>query len=196
LSGKGSKDGRRCYSRLKNCGGIHLVPRRGKRSQAPGAPAEGRQPPSQSSSELPVTGGRRSDPPTAHPIPIVRTPMACDLGVPPARNLTMGGEIHLTLGDRRRGKHPAGVPSRPVPVVYPSCRGGGVSSACPAAELHPGELIQAAEGGLTHPGAVIMGPTSDLGGGLADQGGLGPDPTAANDPPKLCQMRLGLCHSR
>jgi hypothetical protein len=31
-----------------------------------------------------------------------------------------------------------------------------VSSACPVAELHPGELIQAAEGGLTHPGAVII----------------------------------------
>ena len=32
------------------------------------------------------------------PIPIVRTPMACDLGVPQAGDLTMGGEIHLTFG--------------------------------------------------------------------------------------------------
>src|SRR5215831_2980139 len=54
-----------------------------------------------------------------HPSPIVRTPMACDLGVPEARNLTMGGEMHLALRGGRRGKHPAGVPSRPVPVVHP-----------------------------------------------------------------------------
>jgi hypothetical protein len=37
------------------------------------------------------------------PIPLVRTPMACDLGVPEARNLTMGGEIYLALRSGRRG---------------------------------------------------------------------------------------------
>jgi hypothetical protein len=84
-----------------------------------------------------------------HPIPIVRTPMACDLGVPQARNLTMGGARHLALGDGRRGTHPAGVPPRPVPGVYPPGRGVGVSSACPVAARYPS--------------AVIMGPTSDLG---------------------------------
>src|SRR5437870_12323553 len=53
------------------------------------------------------------------PIPIVRTPIACDLGVPQAGDLTMRGEIHLTLRGGRCGKHSAGVPSRPVPVVDP-----------------------------------------------------------------------------
>jgi hypothetical protein len=61
-------------------------------------------------------------------------------------------------------------------------------------------MIHPTEGGLTHPGAVIIGPTSDLGVELADQGRLGPCPTAANDPPKLCQMRfdvgLGGCDQR
>jgi hypothetical protein len=36
------------------------------------------------------------------PSPIVRTPMACDLGVPQAGGLTMGGEIHLALMGNRR----------------------------------------------------------------------------------------------
>jgi hypothetical protein len=65
-----------------------------------------------------------------------------------------------------------------------------VSSACPVAELHPGEMIQAAAGGLAHPGAVIIGPTADRGVEVADQGRVGPGPTAANDPPKRRQMRL------
>ena len=56
------------------------------------------------------------------PIPLVRTPMACTLGVPQAGELTMGGEVPLALGGHRRGQHPAGVPSRPGPVVHPPGR--------------------------------------------------------------------------
>src|SRR5262245_759519 len=124
------------------------------------------------------------------PIPIVRTPIACDLGVPQAGDLTMRGEIHLAFGGGRCGKHPAGVPPRPVPVIHPPGRGVGVSPACPVAELHPREMIHPTEGGLTNPGPIVIGPTSDLGVELTDQGRLGPGPTAANDPPELCQMRL------
>ena len=45
-----------------------------------------------------------------HPIPIVRTPIARDLGVPQARGVTMGGEIRLTRTGGRCGKHPSGRP--------------------------------------------------------------------------------------
>src|SRR5262249_20523598 len=48
------------------------------------------------------------------------------------------------------------------------------------------------EGGLPHPGAIIMGPTSELGVEVANQGRLGPCPTAATYPPELRQMRLGV----
>jgi hypothetical protein len=119
------------------------------------------------------------------PISIVRTPIACDLGVPQTGDLTMGGEIHLAFGGGRCGKHPAGVPSRPVPVIHLSGRGVGVSSACPVAELHPREMIHPTEGGLAHPGPIIMSPTADFGVELTDQGRLGPGPTAAHDPPEL-----------
>ncbi len=124
------------------------------------------------------------------PIPLVRTPMARDLGVPPAGDCTMGGAIHLALRGNRRGKHPAGVPSRPVPVVHPPGRGVGVSPAGPVAALYPRAMIHPPEGGLTHPGAIIMGPTADFGVKVTDQVRLGPCPTAANDPPELHQMRL------
>src|SRR5262245_11395951 len=121
------------------------------------------------------------------PIPVVRTPTACNLGVPQAGDLTRRGERHLAFGGGRRGKHPAGVPSRPVPVIHPPGRGVGVSPACPVAELHPRERVHPTEGGLTHPGAIIIGPPSDFGVELADQGRLRPGPTAANDPPELRQ---------
>ena len=124
------------------------------------------------------------------PIPIVRTPMACDLGVPQAGDRTMRGEIHLTLRGGRCGNHSAGVPSRLVPVVDPPSRGVGVSPACPVAEIHPREMLHPTAGGLTHPGAEIIGPTSDREVELADQGRLGPCPPPATDLPELRQMRL------
>jgi hypothetical protein len=55
-----------------------------------------------------------------HPIPIVRTPIARDLGVPQTRSVTMGGERRLTRTGGRCGKHPSGLPTGPVSVVYPS----------------------------------------------------------------------------
>ena len=135
-----------------------------------------------------------------HPIPLVRTPVACDLGVPEARHLTRGGEIPLALVGGRRGTHPAGVPSRPGPVVDLPSRGVGVSPAGPVAELHPRAMIPPTAGGVTHPGAVIIGPPAALGVELADHGRVGPCPTAAPDPPKRCQMRLdvglGRCAQR
>jgi hypothetical protein len=127
-----------------------------------------------------------------HPSPLVRTAMACALGVPQARDLTRGGERHLALQGGRWGTHPAGVPPRPVPVVSPACRGVRVASARPVAALHPGAMIPAAAGGVTPPGAVIMGPTSALGVAVAEQGGVGPSPTAANDPPARRRMRVAV----
>src|SRR5947209_3816420 len=56
-----------------------------------------------------------------HPIPIVRTPLAGDLGMKQAGDLIMVGEPHLALGSRRCGKHLTGVPSAPVPVMNPFC---------------------------------------------------------------------------
>src|SRR5215470_13516430 len=81
--------------------------------------------------------------------------MARDLRMAQTGDVTMGGQIRLTLTGGWRGKHPAGFPSGPVPVCHPSGRFIGVSPARPGAELHPGEVIQATEGGLTHPGAIV-----------------------------------------
>ena len=124
------------------------------------------------------------------PIPIVRASVACDLGGPPAGDLTRGGERHLACGGGRCGTHPAGVPSRPVPVIHPPGRGVGVSPAGPVAALHPRAMIHPTAGGLTHPGPIIMGPTAHLRVELPAQGRLGPGPTAAHEPPERCQMCL------
>src|SRR5262247_3638839 len=72
-----------------------------------------------------------------HPIPIVRTPITGNLGMKQAGNLGMVGEPHLAVGRHRCGKHLTGVPSVPVPMMNPCCRGVGVSPVRPAAELHP-----------------------------------------------------------
>src|SRR5262245_55047725 len=50
------------------------------------------------------------------PIPIVRTPCACDLRVPQTGGVTMGGKVGLTRAGGRRGKHLAEVPAVPVPL--------------------------------------------------------------------------------
>src|SRR4029450_7414670 len=76
-----------------------------------------------------------------HPIPIVRTPIAGDLGMKQAGDLIMVGEPHLAVGSRRCGKHIPGGPSAPISVVNPCCRGGGMSPVGPAAELHPGQVV-------------------------------------------------------
>ena len=52
-----------------------------------------------------------------HPIPIVRTPIARDLGVPQTGDITMRGQIRLTRTGGWRGKHLAGFLSVPVPVA-------------------------------------------------------------------------------
>jgi hypothetical protein len=59
-----------------------------------------------------------------NPIPLVRAPVACDLGVPQAGDLTMGGERPLACGGGRCGTHPAGVPWRWGVACVPS---GGAS---------------------------------------------------------------------
>jgi hypothetical protein len=134
------------------------------------------------------------------PIPSVGTPMACDRGVPQTGALTRRGESDLALRGGRWGEPPAGVPSRPVPVIHPPGRGGGVSPAGPVAERHPREMIHPTAGGWTHPGARSMGPAAARGVALAAPGGLGPGPPAAHDPPELRQMRLdgglGGCEQR
>jgi hypothetical protein len=97
-----------------------------------------------------------------HPIPIVRTPIAGDLGMKQAGDLIMVGEPHLAVGSRRCGKHIPGVPSAPISVMNPCCRGVGMSPVGPAAELHPGQMVSPTKGRLTDPGAVIVGPTPDF----------------------------------
>ena len=76
-----------------------------------------------------------------HPIPIVRTPIAGDLGMKQAGDLIRVGEPHLAVGSRRCGKHIPGVPSAPISVMNPCCRGVGMSPVGPAAELHPGQVV-------------------------------------------------------
>ena len=98
-----------------------------------------------------------------HPIPIVRTPIARDLGMKEAGDLIMVDEPHLAVGSHRCGKHLTGVPSVPVPVVNPCCRGVGVSPVGPATEFHPYQMVQATKSRLADPGAVIVGPTPDVG---------------------------------
>src|SRR2546426_259516 len=88
-----------------------------------------------------------------HPIPIVRTPIACDFRVAQTGGVTMGGEGRLTRTGGWRGTHLAGFLSVPGPVRPPPCRFVGVSPARPGTPLHPGETIQATKGRLTYPSA-------------------------------------------
>jgi len=129
-----------------------------------------------------------------HPIPIVRTPIACNFCVSQTGGVRMGGEVCLTRTGGGRGKHLAGFPLVPVSVRHPPGRFVGVSPACPGAKLHPGEPIQATKGRLTDPGAVVVGPTSYFGVELVDQGRLGPVLTRSNDSTQLRKMflRIGL----
>jgi hypothetical protein len=125
-----------------------------------------------------------------HPIPIVRTPIACDFRVSQTGGVRMGGEVCLTRTGGGRGKHLAGFPLVPVPVRHPPCRFVGVSPVCPGAKLHPGEAIQATKGRLTYPGAVVIGPTSYFGVELVDQGCLGPVLTRPNDWSRTLILRI------
>ena len=131
-----------------------------------------------------------------HPIPVVRTPVVRDLRVPQTRGVTMGSEICLTRTGGWRGKHASGFPVGPVSVVYPSRRFLRVSPACPGAKFHPGETIQATKGCLTHPGAIVIGPTSDFGVELVDQGRLGPILPRSNKAAKLREMVLDVVLGR
>ncbi len=125
-----------------------------------------------------------------HPIPLVRTPIACDCRVSQTGGVRMGGKVGLTRAGGGRGKSLAGFPLVPVPVRHPPCRCVGVSPACPGAQLHPGEPIQATQGRLTYPGAGVIGPTSYLGVERVDQGRLGPVLTSPNDATQLRKMFL------
>ena len=132
-----------------------------------------------------------------HPIPSVRTPSAGDLGMQQAGDLMMGGEPHWAVGSRRWGKPIPGVPSAPISVLHPCCRGVGMSPGGPAAELHPGQVVSPTQGRLTAPGAVRVGPTPDFGVAFSDYGRLRPSLALANQPPKLRSMgfdgALGRC---
>ena len=116
--------------------------------------------------------------------------MARDLRMAQTGDVTMGGQRRLTLTGGWRGKHPARFPSGPVPVRHPSGRCLGVSPARPGAELHPGEVIHATAGGLTHPGARVMSPTPNWGVELVDHGRLRPVLPQPHDPTPLREMRL------
>jgi hypothetical protein len=128
------------------------------------------------------------------PIPLVRTPIACDLRVSQTGGVRMGGEGGLTRTGGGRGTHQASGPVVPGPVRPPPGRCVGVSPACPGAQLHPGEPIQATQGRLTDPGAVVMSPTSSCGVELMDPGRLGPGLTRPHDATPLRKrfLHLGL----
>ena len=132
------------------------------------------------------------------PIPVVRTPLACDVCVSQTGGVTMGGEGRLPRTGGWRGKHLAGCPSGPVPVNSPPCRFVGVSPACPGAQRHPGESIQAPQGRLTSPGALVIGPTAYFGVALVDQGRWGPVWPRPHDATPLRKLflhiGLGRCH--
>jgi len=127
-----------------------------------------------------------------HPIPIVRTPIACDFRVAQTGGVTMGGEVRLTRTGGWRGKHLAGFLSVPVPVRHPPCRCVGMSPARPGTQLHPGETIQATTGRLTYPSAIGVGPTASCGVELVDQGRLGPVLTDSNDATPLREVLLSV----
>src|SRR5262249_31029870 len=133
-----------------------------------------------------------------HPIPIVRTPIACDFCVSQTGGVRMGGEGGLTRTGGRHGTYLAGFPLVPLPIRYPPYRFIRVSPVCPGAKLHPGEPIQATKGRLTHPGAIVIGPTAYFGVELVDQGRLGPVLTRPNNATSLRTMflpiGLGRCH--
>ena len=71
-----------------------------------------------------------------------------------------------------------------------------MSPACPVTELHPGKLIQATERGLTHPGAIVIGPTPDFRVELMDQGRLRPVLSSPDDATQLCKMLLSVSLGR
>src|SRR5215471_19135571 len=127
-----------------------------------------------------------------HPIPIVRTPIARNLGMKEAGDLIMVDEPHLAVGSHWCGKHLPGVPSVPVPVVNPCCRGVGVSPGDPAAEFHPYQMVQATKSRLADPGTVIVGPTPDVGVKFPDESCLRPILALANNPTELRSMALTL----
>ena len=97
-----------------------------------------------------------------HPIAVVRAAVPSDLHVPRDRHLAMGQEVHGIGISGRGGKGHPGAQLMPVPLPYPPSGAPWMSSVCPAAKLFPGEKVEPIEGGLTHTGAVIVGPTSDF----------------------------------
>ena len=125
-----------------------------------------------------------------HPIPIVRTAIACDFRVAQPGGVPMGGEGRLTRTGGWRGQHLAGCLSVPVPVRHPPCRFVGVSPARPGTPLHPGETSQATKGRLTYPSAIGVGPTAYCGVELVDQGRLGPVLPDSHDATQLREVLL------
>src|SRR5437870_12372733 len=57
-----------------------------------------------------------------HPIPIVRTPIACDFSVSQTGGIRKGGEVCMTRTGSGRGKHLAGLQVVPVAARQPSWR--------------------------------------------------------------------------
>src|SRR5262249_1870091 len=125
-----------------------------------------------------------------HPVAIIGTPVPTDFDVPSNRDLTMGQEVDRVRVRGGCGKGETVVHAMPVPLPDPSGSFGGVSSACPAAELFPRELIKPAVDGLAHARAVIVCPSPDFGVELADHLALGHGLRALDDPSQFRQMLL------
>ena len=124
-----------------------------------------------------------------HPIPIIRAAVTSHFNVSRDRYRTMRQQVHGVRIGGGGGKGQPVVHSMPVPLLHPAGGFPWMSSACPAAELFPGEEIEPPEGGLTHAGAVIIGPSAYFRIELMDQGTLGEGFTAPDDPSKLGKMR-------
>jgi len=127
-----------------------------------------------------------------HPIAIIGTAMALDLDMPGNGHLLMGMEVDGVRPSRWGGEGATGVEPVPVSLNGPPDGLGRVSSVCPAAELHPREVIEPRIDSLTHADAVIVCPPPDLGVELTDPLALGQGLGAANDPSELRQMRLDI----
>ena len=126
------------------------------------------------------------------PIAVIRTAIALYLHMSSNRYLTMHVEVDGIRSGGWGGEDSPGIEPVPVPLNGPPDRLGGVASVCPAAELDPREVIEPCVDGLAHPNAVVVRPPPDFGVELTDHLALGQCLGAANDPPKLREVRLDI----
>ena len=114
--------------------------------------------------------------------------MASDFEMSLDPDLIMEGERDQSLMGSRCRKNPTRVSLGPVALKYPSGRLLGVSPVRPVTELRPQQVIEPTESGFAYHTAVVIGPSSNFGIELLDQGGLGPGLRFPDDPTELREM--------